>query len=147
MVATGWNEQDFFFGSIFNKQLCGVVIGLILSLLCQLFINNLFILCWQVVEEELIRKHMKTVVEMENSGVIHMLKHNKIEGLFSVSWVLEVYPIHLLLFVLCIERFSHVAWENQLIKTINYPVVSGPFNWKLCIPYNLYITITRLYSN
>lgn len=33
-------------------------------------------------EEELIRKHMKTVVEMENSGVIHMLKHNKIEGLF-----------------------------------------------------------------
>jgi len=25
---------------------------------------------------------MKTVVEMENSGVIHMLKHNKIEGLF-----------------------------------------------------------------
>ena len=37
----------------------------------------------QVVEEELIRKHMKTVVEMENSGVIHMLKHNKIEGLFK----------------------------------------------------------------
>ena len=37
----------------------------------------------QVVEEELIRKHMKTVVEMENSGVIHMLKHNKIEGLFA----------------------------------------------------------------
>ena len=34
----------------------------------------------QVVEEELIHKHMKTVVEMENSGVIHMLKHNKIEG-------------------------------------------------------------------
>jgi len=41
--------------------------------------NDFFL---QVVEEELIRKHMKTVVEMENSGVIHMLKHNKIEGLF-----------------------------------------------------------------
>ena len=27
---------------------------------------------------------MKTVVEMENSGVIHMLKHNKIEGLYIV---------------------------------------------------------------
>ena len=26
---------------------------------------------------------MKTVVEMENSGVIHMLKHNKIEGLLK----------------------------------------------------------------
>lgn len=37
-------------------------------------------------EEELIRKHMKTVVEMENSGVIHMLKHNKIEGLFASNW-------------------------------------------------------------
>ena len=40
-----------------------------------------FVCFTQVVEEELIRKHMKTVVEMENSGVIHMLKHNKIEGL------------------------------------------------------------------
>ena len=29
---------------------------------------------------------MKTVVEMENSGVIHMLKHNKIEGLFASNW-------------------------------------------------------------
>lgn len=38
-------------------------------------------------EEELIRKHMKTVVEMENSGVIHMLKHNKIEGLFASIWL------------------------------------------------------------
>ena len=36
----------------------------------------------QVVEEELIHKHMKSVVEMENSGVIYMLQHNKIEGLF-----------------------------------------------------------------
>ena len=90
MVATGWNER-----------LHGVVIGLILILLhCQLLFINLFILCWQVVEEELIRKHMKTVVEMENSGVIHMLKHNKIEGLFSVSYVSDVYPIHLLLFAL-----------------------------------------------
>ncbi|XP_031573108.1 cullin-3-like [Actinia tenebrosa] len=35
----------------------------------------------KVVEEELIRKHMKTIVDMENSGVIHMLKHNKIDDL------------------------------------------------------------------
>lgn len=34
-----------------------------------------------VVEEELISRHMKTIVEMENSGVIHMLKANKIEDL------------------------------------------------------------------
>ena len=41
-------------------------------------------------EEELIHKHMKTVVEMENSGVIHMLKHNKIEGLQNSTIIFEV---------------------------------------------------------
>ncbi|XP_071552035.1 cullin-3 [Panulirus ornatus] len=35
----------------------------------------------EVVEEELIKKHMKTIVEMENSGVVHMLKNNKTEDL------------------------------------------------------------------
>ncbi|KAJ8031130.1 Cullin-3-B [Holothuria leucospilota] len=35
----------------------------------------------KVLEEELISKHMKTVVEMENSGVVHMLKNNKKEDL------------------------------------------------------------------
>lgn len=34
-----------------------------------------------VVERELISKHMKTIVEMENSGVVHMLKHSKYEDL------------------------------------------------------------------
>ncbi|KAG8228590.1 hypothetical protein J437_LFUL009295 [Ladona fulva] len=33
----------------------------------------------EVVEEELIKKHMKTIVEMENSGVVHMLKSQKTE--------------------------------------------------------------------
>ena len=36
----------------------------------------------QVVEEELINKQMKTLVEMGNSGVIDLLK-NKIKGLFE----------------------------------------------------------------
>ncbi|XP_019868057.2 cullin-3-A isoform X2 [Aethina tumida] len=35
----------------------------------------------EVVEEELIKKHMKTIVEMENSGVVYMLKHQKTEDL------------------------------------------------------------------
>ena len=35
----------------------------------------------KVVEEELISKHMKTIVEMENSGVVHMLKANKVADL------------------------------------------------------------------
>ncbi|XP_076064014.1 cullin 3 [Oratosquilla oratoria] len=35
----------------------------------------------EVVEDELIKKHMKTIVEMENSGVVYMLKNNKTEDL------------------------------------------------------------------
>jgi len=35
----------------------------------------------EVVEEELIKKHMRTIVEMENSGVVHMLKYKKTEDL------------------------------------------------------------------
>uniref|UniRef100_A0A674NZX0 Cullin 3b n=1 Tax=Takifugu rubripes TaxID=31033 RepID=A0A674NZX0_TAKRU len=35
----------------------------------------------KVVERELISKHMKTIVEMENSGLVHMLKNGKIEDL------------------------------------------------------------------
>jgi len=35
----------------------------------------------KVLEDELISKHMKTIVEMENSGVVHMLKNNKTEDL------------------------------------------------------------------
>jgi len=31
----------------------------------------------EVMEEQLIRRHMKTIVEMEGSGVVHMLKNNK----------------------------------------------------------------------
>lgn len=34
----------------------------------------------KVVERELISKHMKTIVEMENSGLVHMLKNGKTEG-------------------------------------------------------------------
>lgn len=35
----------------------------------------------EVVEDELIKKHMRTIVEMENSGVVYMLKNNKTDDL------------------------------------------------------------------
>lgn len=35
----------------------------------------------EVVEDELIKKHMKTIVEMENSGVVHMLMNQKTDDL------------------------------------------------------------------
>ena len=34
-----------------------------------------------MVEEELIKRHMNTVVEMENSGVVHMLCNDRTEDL------------------------------------------------------------------
>lgn len=41
----------------------------------------------KVVERELISKHTKTIVEMENSGLVHMLKNGKTDGMHSVkSW-------------------------------------------------------------
>ena len=35
----------------------------------------------QVLEDQLIRRHMKTVVEMENSGVVFMLSNQRAEDL------------------------------------------------------------------
>ncbi|CAK8698385.1 unnamed protein product [Clavelina lepadiformis] len=37
-----------------------------------------------VLERELIQKHMKTIVEMENSGAVHMLKHDKKDDLLCM---------------------------------------------------------------
>lgn len=37
-----------------------------------------------VLEQELIQKHMKTIVEMENSGAVHMLKHDKKDDLLCM---------------------------------------------------------------
>lgn len=43
----------------------------------------------RVIEEELIQKHLKTIVEMENSGVIYMLKNEKIDDLRTMYTVLS----------------------------------------------------------
>lgn len=46
----------------------------------------------KVVERELISKHMKTIVEMENSGLVHMLKNGKTDGK-SAAVLLHVFGI------------------------------------------------------
>ncbi len=43
----------------------------------------------KVLEDELISAHMKTIVEMENSGVYHMLKHDRHEDLASMYRLLH----------------------------------------------------------
>lgn len=49
----------------------------------------------KVVERELISKHMKTIVEMENSGLVHMLKNGKTDGKQQPTcWVLFIHSSH-----------------------------------------------------
>ncbi|XP_061549374.1 cullin-3-B-like isoform X3 [Phycodurus eques] len=43
----------------------------------------------KVVERELITKHMKTIVEMENSGMVHMLHNGITEGRVTLEFVLR----------------------------------------------------------
>jgi len=42
-----------------------------------------------VIEEELIQKHLKRIVEMENSGVVYMLKNEKIDDLRTMYTILS----------------------------------------------------------
>ncbi|CAF2972806.1 unnamed protein product [Rotaria sp. Silwood2] len=46
----------------------------------------------RVLEDELITKHIKTIVEMENSGVYHMLKFNKCDDLATMYKLFERVP-------------------------------------------------------
>jgi hypothetical protein len=48
-----------------------------LALIDLVYLVLKMLLLEQVVEEELIKRHMKTIVEMEGSGVVHMLKNNR----------------------------------------------------------------------
>jgi len=43
----------------------------------------------RVIEEELITAHLKTIVEMENSGVVYMLKNDKVEDLRDMYLILS----------------------------------------------------------
>ncbi|XP_049866673.1 cullin-3-B [Pectinophora gossypiella] len=46
----------------------------------------------EVLEHELIERHMKTIVEMENSGVVHMLQHTRTGELACVYKLLSRVP-------------------------------------------------------
>lgn len=62
----------------------------------------------KVVERELISKHMKTIVEMENSGLVHMLKNGKTEGK-TASYGRQKCLQYCLLFLLCNCKNTSVA--------------------------------------
>ncbi|CAG2107483.1 unnamed protein product [Medioppia subpectinata] len=59
----------------------------------------------RVVEEELISKHMKTIVEMENSGVVHMLKNQRIDDLCCMYKLFCRVPSGLQAIITCISAY------------------------------------------
>ncbi|CAD5111560.1 DgyrCDS859 [Dimorphilus gyrociliatus] len=59
----------------------------------------------KVLEEELICKHMKTIVEMENSGVVHMLKNDKIDDLQCMYKLFARVPDGLKTMMECISGY------------------------------------------
>ncbi|VDD90715.1 unnamed protein product [Enterobius vermicularis] len=74
----------------------------------------------QVLEEELINKHMFTIVEMENSGVVHMLNNDRIEDLRRLYKLLKRVPNGLPTMTECISKYLRqkgealVADSNEL---------------------------------
>ncbi|XP_067668531.1 cullin-3-A-like isoform X2 [Haliotis asinina] len=59
----------------------------------------------KVLEEELISKHMKTIVEMENSGVVHMLENNKTDDLACMYKLFIRVPSGLKTMCECISKY------------------------------------------
>jgi len=69
----------------------------------------------EVVEEELIKKHMKTIVEMENSGVVHMLKCQKTDDLHCMYKLLSRVSDGLRTMASCVSQ--HLREEGKVLVT------------------------------
>ncbi|XP_060844607.1 cullin-3-like [Rhopalosiphum padi] len=80
----------------------------------------------EVIEVELIKRNMKTIVEMENSGVVHMLKNNKIDDLACMYKLLSRVPEGLKTMSDCVSQYlreigkSLVQEENISTNAIIY---------------------------
>ncbi|XP_064394633.1 cullin-3-like [Halichondria panicea] len=69
----------------------------------------------KVVEDELIKNHMHTIVEMENSGVVHMLKTNKTDDLQCMYKLFQRVEGGLTCVVRCMS--SHLRESGRSIVT------------------------------
>lgn len=79
----------------------------------------------EVVEVELIKKHMRTIVEMENSGVVYMLKNTKVEDLACMYTLFSRVDEGLKTIVECTssylrEQGSSLVKEEENINPITY---------------------------
>ncbi|CAF1379688.1 unnamed protein product [Rotaria magnacalcarata] len=71
----------------------------------------------RVLEDELITKHIKTIVEMENSGVYHMLKFNKCDDLATMYKLFERVPNGHLTIADCMS--SYLREQGRALVTEN----------------------------
>jgi cullin 3 len=58
-----------------------------------------------VVEDELIKRHMKAIVEMEGSRGVHMLKNNRMDDLACMYKLLEEFLMDRRTIGDCVSRY------------------------------------------
>lgn len=66
----------------------------------------------RVLEDELISAHMKTIVDMENSGVYHMLKHDKHDDLAYMYKLFHRVPNGLVTIADCMSAYLREQGKN-----------------------------------
>jgi cullin 3 len=71
----------------------------------------------KVLEDELISSHMKTIVEMENSGVYHMLKHDKHEDLSYMYKLFHRVPNGLQTIADCMSAYLREQGRNLVTSS------------------------------
>jgi len=78
----------------------------------------------EVLETELIKKHMKIIVEMENSGVVHMLSNQKIEDLACIYKLFARVTDGHKTIAECMS--AHLRAEGKALVQVTFQI----FNWK-----------------
>ena len=81
---------------------------------------------------------MKTVVEMENSGVIHMLKHNKIEGMIVVHKLTSWFSI--ILSRILLSPYSDQRWCSP----VKLWAATGSAVWRIWLVILLVLQLIKL---
>ncbi|KHN76775.1 Cullin-3 [Toxocara canis] len=72
-----------------------------------------------VLDEELINKHMMTIVDMENSGVVHMLNNDRIEDLHRLYRLLKRVRNGLPTMTDCISKYLRQKGESLVSEASN----------------------------
>lgn len=77
-----------------------------------------------VVEQELITAHMRTIVEMENSGVVYMLKNQKIDDLACMYKLFSRVPDGLQAILTCVSDYLREQGKGLVTEDENSDAVT-----------------------